>query len=32
YPRVQFGEFGADMSVEVHNDGPFTLILDSDEQ
>lgn len=31
YPQVQFGEFGADMSVLVHNQGPFTLILDSDE-
>ncbi|MEN9819564.1 MAG: hypothetical protein RL379_342 [Bacillota bacterium] len=31
YPNVQFGEFGADMSVVVHNKGPFTLILDSNE-
>ncbi len=31
YPNVQFGEFGADMSVVVHNQGPFTLILDSNE-
>ena len=31
YPKVQFGEFGADMSVVVHNQGPFTLILDSNE-
>jgi D-tyrosyl-tRNA(Tyr) deacylase len=22
------GEFGADMQVEIHNDGPVTLILD----
>lgn len=32
YPHVKFGEFGADMSVVVHNEGPFTLILDSDEK
>jgi D-Tyr-tRNAtyr deacylase len=32
YPHVKFGEFGSDMSVVVHNEGPFTLILDSDEQ
>lgn len=31
YPQVQFGEFGTDMSVVVHNQGPFTLILDSNE-
>ncbi len=28
---VQCGEFGADMKVELLNDGPFTIILDSDE-
>lgn len=28
---VQTGEFGADMKVELLNDGPFTIILDSDE-
>ncbi|MEY3431181.1 MAG: hypothetical protein RIS53_79 [Bacillota bacterium] len=32
YPHVKFGEFGADMSVLVHNEGPFTLILDSNEK
>jgi len=26
---VQTGEFGADMQVEIHNDGPVTLILES---
>jgi D-aminoacyl-tRNA deacylase len=26
--RVAAGEFGADMLVEIHNDGPVTLILD----
>ena len=26
--RVASGEFGADMQVEIHNDGPVTLILD----
>jgi D-tyrosyl-tRNA(Tyr) deacylase len=30
YPDSQFGIFGADMSVIVHNRGPFTLTLDSD--
>ena len=25
---VDTGEFGADMQVEIHNDGPVTLILD----
>lgn len=29
--RVETGEFGALMLVEIHNDGPFTVILDSDE-
>ena len=28
---VEQGEFGADMKVELVNDGPFTVILDSDE-
>ena len=27
--RVETGEFGAFMLVEIHNDGPFTIILDS---
>jgi D-tyrosyl-tRNA(Tyr) deacylase len=26
--EVAAGEFGADMQVEIHNDGPVTLILD----
>lgn len=29
--RVQDGEFGAMMRVEIHNEGPVTIILDSDE-
>lgn len=29
--RVEKGVFGADMKVELLNDGPFTLVLDSDE-
>ena len=29
--RVETGVFGALMLVEIHNDGPFTIILDSDE-
>lgn len=28
---VEQGEFGADMKVELVNDGPFTIVLDSDE-
>lgn len=28
---VQKGEFGADMKVEILNDGPFTIVLDSKE-
>lgn len=28
---VQHGEFGADMKVSLINDGPFTIMLDSDE-
>lgn len=30
-PDVQRGIFGADMKVELLNDGPFTIILDSDD-
>lgn len=29
--RVQTGEFGADMKVDSLNDGPLTLILDTDQ-
>ncbi len=29
--NVQKGVFGADMKVELLNDGPFTIVLDSDE-
>jgi len=29
FKDVQHGEFGADMSVSLVNDGPFTLVLDS---
>jgi D-tyrosyl-tRNA(Tyr) deacylase len=25
---VETGEFGADMKVELENDGPFTIVLD----
>lgn len=28
---VQTGEFGADMQIELLNDGPVTIILDTDE-
>lgn len=30
-PVVRTGSFGADMKVELLNDGPFTIILDSEE-
>ena len=30
-PDVQEGIFGADMKIELLNDGPFTILLDSDE-
>ena len=29
-PIVQTGEFGAEMAVSLVNDGPFTILLDSD--
>ena len=28
--KVEHGEFGADMKVALVNDGPFTIVLDSD--
>lgn len=31
YKTIQTGVFGADMKVSSTNDGPFTLILDSEE-
>lgn len=31
FPNIQRGEFGADMKVSLINDGPFTVILDSEE-
>ena len=30
-PKVEHGSFGADMKVELLNDGPFTLVLNADE-
>lgn len=30
-PVVEEGRFGADMKVSLLNDGPFTILLDSDE-
>ncbi len=30
-PKVEHGVFGADMKVSLVNDGPFTLVLDSQE-
>lgn len=30
-PNVEHGKFGAHMEVSLINDGPFTIILDSDE-
>jgi D-tyrosyl-tRNA(Tyr) deacylase len=29
--RVETGEFGAMMLVEIENDGPFTVVLDTDD-
>jgi len=29
--NIEHGIFGADMKVEMLNDGPFTIVLDSDE-
>lgn len=29
-PKVEYGSFGADMKVELMNDGPFTLVLEGD--
>ena len=29
-PKVEKGEFGADMKVGLINDGPFTIVLDSE--
>ena len=31
YGSCEHGEFGADMQVSLCNDGPFTIVLDSDE-
>jgi D-tyrosyl-tRNA(Tyr) deacylase len=30
--RVEMGVFGAIMQVEIHNDGPVTIVLDTDER
>lgn len=30
-PETSHGKFGADMKVSLLNDGPFTIVLDSDE-
>jgi D-tyrosyl-tRNA(Tyr) deacylase len=30
-PKVEHGSFGADMKVELLNDGPFTIVLEGDE-
>lgn len=30
-PKTSCGKFGADMKVSLLNDGPFTIMLDSDE-
>jgi D-tyrosyl-tRNA(Tyr) deacylase len=30
-PRVETGAFGAEMLVEIYNDGPFTVVLDTEE-
>lgn len=30
--KIETGEFGANMQVEIHNDGPVTIMLDSDDK
>ena len=30
--EVETGKFGADMKVEIHNDGPITIIIDSNNK
>lgn len=30
FSKIQTGEFGADMQIELINDGPFTIYLDSE--
>jgi D-tyrosyl-tRNA(Tyr) deacylase len=30
--RVETGSFGADMNVSIENNGPFTVIIDSDDR
>ena len=30
-PIVEKGSFGADMKIDLLNDGPFTIVLDSDD-
>lgn len=30
-PIVEKGSFGADMKIDLFNDGPFTIVLDSDD-
>jgi len=30
--KVETGEFGANMQVEIHNDGPVTIMLDSSDK
>lgn len=32
WPQTKTGEFGADMKVHLVNDGPVTILLDSDER
>ena len=30
-PKVETGRFGADMKVSLENDGPFTILIDSED-
>ena len=30
-PKVETGRFGADMKVSLENDGPFTIMIDSED-
>lgn len=31
FGKVESGQFGADMKVQIQNDGPFTIVLDSNQ-
>lgn len=31
FAEIQHGEFGADMLLEINNDGPITIVMDTDD-